>query len=126
MAVRPWVTPEAVQEYSANKGVQQRSTASLSVDIARAEQYVITYTHNKFDSYETVPEAVKTAVLLLAESYARNAVVSAKGYKSEVFDDYSYTAAESVSADDLDLAALLDDFVVAEPRKSVTMRMRRL
>ena len=126
MASRPWVTPQEVREYSENAKVQERSETRLSVDIARAEQYVMTYTHNKFDKCDAVPEAVKTAVLLLAESYGRNAVISAKGIKSETLDDYSYTAAEAVGADELDLAALLDEFVIAEPRNGITMRMRRL
>lgn len=126
MAVRPWVTPEEVREYSENAKVRERSDKRISVDIARAEQYVMTYTHNKFDKCDAVPEAVKTAVLLLAESYGRNAVISAKGIKSETLDDYSYTAAEAVGADELDLAALLDEFVIAEPRNGITMRMRRL
>ena len=126
MATRPWVTPQEVREYSENKQVRERSDTRLSVDIARAEQYVMTYTHNKFDKCDAVPEAVRTAVLLLAESYGRNAVISAKGIKSETLDDYSYTAAEAVGADELDLAALLDEFVIAEPRNGITMRMRRL
>ena len=126
MAARPWVTPEEVREYSENAKVRERSDTRLSVDIARAEQYVMTYTHNKFDKCDAVPEAVRTAVLLLAESYGRNAVISAKGIKSETLDDYSYTAAEAVGADELDLAALLDEFVIAEPRNGITMRMRRL
>lgn len=46
MADRPWVTPEEVKEYSEIPAVQQRSDTRLTVDIARAEQYVITYTHN--------------------------------------------------------------------------------
>ena len=48
-------------------------------------------------------------------------------FRSETFDDYSYTAeAIQISIDGLDLAALLDDYVIAEPRKGVTLRMRKL
>lgn len=127
MATRPWVTPQEVRDYSENAAVQARTDARLRVDIARAEQYVITYTHNKFADDEEVPSAVKTAVIILAENYGRNAAIAAKDVKSETFDDYSYTAADSViSIDGLDLAALLDDFVKAEARSGVTMRMRRL
>ena len=126
MATRPWVTPEDVRQYSENEAVQNRTDARLATDIARAEQYVITYTHNKFTA-TALPESVKTAVILLAENYGRNAVMSAKNVKSETLDDYSYTAADSVlGVDGLDLAALLDDYVVAQPRNSITMRMRRL
>lgn len=127
MAKRPWVTPQEVKEYSEIPAVQQRSDARLMVDIARAEQYVITYTHNSFEDKEEIPAAVKTAVLILAEAYGHNAVVAAKEVKSETFDDYSYsTEAKEISAEALDLAALLDEFVVKEPRNGVTLRMRKL
>ena len=108
MAERPWVTPEEVREYSEIPAVQKRSDTRLKVDIARAEQYVITYTHNTFADVKEVPQSVKTAVLILAEAYGHNAV----------------TAAISVEA--LDIAALLDDFVITEPRNGVTLRMRKL
>ena len=127
MAERPWVTPQGVREYSEIPAVQQRSDARLTVDIARAEQYVITYTHNSFKDMQEVPQAVKTAVMILAEAYGHNAVLAAKEVKSETFDDYSYTSESSqISIEGLDLAALLDDFVVKEPRNGITLRMRRL
>ena len=126
MAERPWVTPQEVRDYSENEKVQARSDTRIAVDLARAEQYVITYTHNKFENYDTVPESVKMAVLILAEGYGKNAVANASGKKSETFDDYSYTAAESVNVDGLDLAALLDEFVITEPRNRIAMRMRGL
>lgn len=127
MAERPWVKPEEVREYSEIPAVQKRSDARLTVDIARAEQYVITYTHNSFKDVAEVPPSVKTAVLILAEAYGHNAVVSAREVKSETFDDYSYTAeATQISVEALDLAALLDDYVITEPRNGVTLRMRKL
>lgn len=127
MAERPWITPEEVKEYSETPAVQQRSDTRLAVDIARAEQYVITYTHNAFKDFEEVPGPVKTAVLLLAEAYGHNAVIAAKDVKSETFDDYSYTAETSqISIEALDLSALLDAYVIKEPRNGVTLRMRRL
>lgn len=127
MAKRPWVTPKEVREYSEIAAVQQRSDARLTIDIARAEQYVITYTHNSFEDKEEIPAAVKTAVLILAEAYGHNAVVAAKEVKSETFDDYSYTTeAKQISAEALDLAALLDEHVITEPRNGVTLRMRKL
>ena len=127
MAKRPWVTPQEVKDYSEIPAVQQRSDARLIVDIAWAEQYVITYTHNSFEDVEEIPQAVKTAVLILAEAYGHNAVVAAREVKSETFDDYSYTAeASQISVEALDLAALLDDYVKAEPRNGVTLRMRKL
>ena len=127
MAERPWVTPEEVREYSEIPAVQKRSDTRLKVDIARAEQYVITYTHNTFADVKEVPQSVKTAVLILAEAYGHNAVTAAKEVKSETFDDYSYTAeATQISVEALDIAALLDDFVITEARNGVTLRMRKL
>lgn len=127
MAKRPWVTPEEVKEYSEIPAVQKRSDARLAVDIARAEQYVITYTHNSFKDAAEVPQPVKTAVMILAEAYGHNAMLAAKEVKSETFDDYSYTAESSqINIDGLDLAALLDDYVKKEPRNGVVFRMRRL
>lgn len=130
MAKRPWVTPAEVKSYTDRLAVQSRGDAKLSVDITRAEQYVISYTNNSFDDakkYLTVPEAVKTAVILLAEAYAQHAVEGARMMKSETFDDYSYTAADStIDIDSLCLGPLLDDYVVVAPRQGVTMKIRRL
>lgn len=127
MAERPWVTPQEVRDYSEIPSVQKRSDTRLAVDIARAEQYVITYTHNTFESYKEIPPSIKTAVLILAEAYAHNAVLAAKEIKSETFDDYSYSADHSdIEVTDLDLAALLDDYVVTAANGTVTMRMRVL
>lgn len=129
MAKRPWVTPQEVREYSEIPAVQQRTDARLAVDIARAEQYIITYTHNRFADYEEIPQAVKAAVIILAEAYARSATSKfiTQGLQSETFDDYSYTAADgTVDYTGLGLAGLLDDFVIAEATHGVTLRMRRL
>lgn len=131
MAERPWVTPEEVRAYTEIEAVQKRSDERLAVDISRAEQYVVTYTHNNFP--DELPGPVKTAVLLLAEAYAAraNQMKETKGgtFKSETFDDYSYTAGEGTFEDfvkALDLAALLDDFVIKQASGTITMRMRRL
>lgn len=129
MAERPWVTPKEVREYSEIPSVQKRTNAKLRVDIARAEQYIITYTHNKFEEYEEIPEEVRAAVLILAEAYARCATSRfiTQGVKSETFDDYSYTADEGViDYDNLGLAGLLDEYVIAEANCGVTLRLRRL
>lgn len=51
----------------------------------------------------------------------------ANGYTQQTFDDYSYTSESSqISLEALDLAALLDSFIITEPRNGVTLRMRRL
>lgn len=127
MAERPWTTPQEVREYSEIPAVQNRSDARLAVDIARAEQYVITYTQNSFQDVDGIPQAVKTAVLILAEAYGHNATVKAQEKQSETFDDYSYTAASNlIDVETLDLAALLDDYIITEPRNGVILRMRKL
>lgn len=129
MATRPWVTPQEVKDYTEIKSVQSRTDARVAVDISRAEEYVISYTNNRFDTeeYTTIPAAVKTAVILLAEAYGFNSHISSKEVKSESFDDYSYTAADGlVEAKDLDLATLLDGYCIAKAKNRVTMRMRRL
>lgn len=133
MATRPWVLPKEVKAYTDIEAVQQRKKEKLEMDIARAEQYVITYTRNRFEGYTDIPAPVKTAVILLAEAYASYANQLKKtgggAVKSETFDDYSYTAGEGTFEDfvkALDLAALLDDFVIKQASGTITMRMRRL
>ena len=124
---RPWVTPQELREYSDLKQVQERTDARLTVDISRAEQYILTLTHNDFSEHTEVPQEVKTATLLLAEAYGYNAALKTKNIKSETLDDYSYTAEyATISIDELDIAALLDKYVVAAPRNGVSMRMRKL
>lgn len=127
MANRPWITPAEVKAYSDVKAVQERSDAKLNVDIARAEQYIITLTHNNFAEYDRIPEPVKTAALILAEAYAHNAVTVSKELESETFDDYSYkSSSTTVDLDSLDLAALLDAYTINEPKNGVNMRLRKL
>ena len=50
---RPWVTPEEVRDYSEFESVQKRTDKKLAIDISRAEQYVIDYTHTRFEDYFT-------------------------------------------------------------------------
>lgn len=136
MAARPWVLPQEVRDYTDRPSVKERADAKLSVDISRAEQYVISYTHNRFEDpekYPTIPEPVKTAVILIAEAYAAYAADFGAGagtFKSESLDDYSYTAADTAYIiGNLDLGPLLDDYVESEQAKvknAVNMRMRKL
>lgn len=127
MAKRPWVTPKEVREYSEIKSVQERTDARLMIDISRAEQYVISYTGNDFSEYEEIPQNVKTAVILLAETYGYNSAVSAKELKSETFDDYSYTADTNLkNFDDIGLKPLLEDYMKDKDGGSIVMRLRRL
>ena len=81
MAERPWVTPEALKEYTEFEEVKNRADSKLKIDISRAESWVIDYCNNRFDDpekYPEIPENVKTAVLLIAEAYAHNAVEQTK------------------------------------------------
>lgn len=131
MAVRPWVTPQEVKDYTEFQEVKSRDDKKLTVDIARAEHWVIDYCNNRFDDDEkfpTLPEPVKTAVILLAEAYAHNAVEATRvRLKSETFDDYSYTAESTIiDIGKLDVASLLDDYAIAQPSNGVTMRLRKL
>lgn len=133
MATRPWVTPDNIREYTDNKKVKARSDAKLKMDIARAELYVISYTSNRFDDatkYPNAPEAVVMAVTLLAEMYAGSSAETDKGnFKSETFDDYSYTLADTAKKqENLDLGPLLDEFVdpATKAGNGVDMRLRKL
>ena len=134
MATRPWVTPQEVRDYTERQSVKDRTDAKLAIDISRAEQYVISYTRNQFDDpvkYPTIPESVRTAVILIAEAYAAHAVtvgvIGGGTFKSETFDDYSYTAADTAYIiGNLDLGPLLDEYAGVAPKKPINMRMRKL
>lgn len=130
MAQRPWVTPADITDYTEYPSVASRTAPKLAVDISRAEQYIISYTNNTFDTYDEIPPSVKTAAILLAEAYAYNACLATRStaMKSEQFDDYSYTMAdaEPIDISGLDIASLLDGYTVDKARQGVTMRMRKL
>lgn len=133
MAARPWVTPEEIKEYTDFEDVAARTDTKLRKDIARAEIYILSYTSNKelLDDklYPTVPEGVKTAVIILAEAYGHNAVEKTKTLKSETFDDYSYTSeSNTVDLNSIydEIAALLEDFKKAKSNNLVNMSLRKL
>lgn len=126
---RPWVTPAEVRAYTDYADVQARSDAKLQVDITRAEQAVIAYTGNRFDdeALTQIPSNVKTAVILLAESYAHKVYQSTVAMKSETFDDYSYTANDTTtSVGELGLEYLLDEYKNAAASGKFFMRLRKL
>ncbi len=130
MAVRPWVSPQEVKDYSTYDSVASRSYSRLLSDISRAEEYVVAYTNNHFDDmekYPFLPEKVRTAVILLAEVYAENATGSPKRLKSETFDDYSYTAENSLAeVAAIDLKTLLDEFIVEGTKGGTELRLRKI
>lgn len=128
---RPWVTPQEVKDYTSSAKVMTRDNTKLAFDIARAERYVIFYTHNKFDTeeyQERVPPDMKMAVTLLAEAYAKQAIIQKDGLmSSETFDDYSYTIKSDADlADSLELGTLLEEFILNDKNSSVVMKLRKL
>ena len=130
---RPWVTPGEVKDYSDNPKIQNRNEEKLKVDIFRAEQYVIRYTGNTFKDdakFPAVPEGVRLAVILLAEMYATSAAEydeKSGNYKSETFDEYSYTLADTAKKqENIDLGPLLDEYVVSMTKNAVNMKLRKL
>ena len=46
MAERPWATPAEVKAYTEYPSVSSRDNNKLTVDITRAEQYVISFTYS--------------------------------------------------------------------------------
>jgi len=133
MATRPWITPKDVTDYTEYAEVKARAEAKLNVDISRAEQYIITYTNNKFNgtasdgTAEPLPEPVKTATIILAESYAYNAIEATRRKKSESFDDYSYTAeSNAVEISSLGLEPLLDEYKIVKSKSEIVMKLRAL
>ncbi len=128
---RPWIKPEQIRDYSSSAKVKNRTNDQLAYDIARAEKYVIFHTHNKFDSkeYESgLPSDVTMAVILLAEAYAKQAIVQKDGVmSSETFDEYSYTVdMGSDVADSLGLGAMLEEYVLPEDHGKAVMKLRKL
>ena len=135
MAVRPWVTPQDVRDWTERKNVKERTDERLRVDIMRAEQWVIAYTRNTFADpvrWPVIPEQVRIAVIMLAEHYASNAASTnalpgGGAFKSERFDDYAYTLADAdAQIDNLKLGILLDEFIENRAPGNVNMRMRKL
>ena len=109
------------------KAYAERSNEKLKTDIFRAEQKVISITHNNFDSeeLEKIPESVKIAVMILAEAYANNSIEkSKKQIRSETFDDYSYSLDSGIiDIDSLDLDYLLKDYMLEAGSGNVILRM---
>ncbi len=125
--VRPWITPDEVKAYTDHAEVAKRDGAKLQMDIFRAEQKVISITHNSFDGEElkTLPEPVRVAVIILAEAFAKNSIEKAKKQiRSETFDDYSYSVDSGViDLDSLDLDYLLKDFMLDGGSGNIVLRM---
>lgn len=129
---RPWIVPDDVRGYTDSEKVKARSNLQLEFDISRAENYVISYTNNRFntDEYtEKIPDDIRMALILLAEAYAiksvnASAVVS---IKSETFDDYSYTI-DTERTDliaDLQLGPMLEPYMSSNSGDTI-MKLHKL
>jgi hypothetical protein len=128
MASRPWVTPAQVKAYTDLPDVAARTDAKLAVDIQRAEAYIIKYCHQDFsgEEYTTIPADVATADIILSEYYAHKQGSIGK-YKSETFDDWSYTSGESeYLVQTLGIDGLLDPYVETSASGKFNMRLRKL
>ena len=110
-----WILPADVIRYSESGSVRERSFDALEVDIRRAQMSISRYCGKDFDDTEVfaaLPESVKLACVILAEAYARSASRSARGFKRETFDEYSYEAENTlVDFEELGLRSLLSEFV---------------
>jgi len=133
MADRPWIAPSDVKGYTEFEKVKNRPDAKLLVDISRAESYIIKRTNNTFadaTTYPTIPENIKLAAILVAEHYANIATTDPqKKMQSETFKDYSYTVSEAGAdqgVDDLDIDALISDYINKSSAGTLDFRMRRL
>lgn len=131
MAERPWVTPEELKEYTEFEEVRTAPTASSKLTSPGRRAGSSTTATTDSTTRRNTPKSrrmSRTAVLLIAEAYAHNAVEQTKvRLKSETFDDYSYTAESSIiDVGKLGVESLLDDYVVVQPLNGVTMRLRSL
>lgn len=125
---RPWITAQDVRTYTSSDKVKARSDAQLAYDIARAERYVIYYTHNNFEDCVSLPDDVQKATVMLAEAYAKQEINLKDGaMESETFDDYAYTIkSDSDIVDGLNIRILLDDYVIKPGSGTINMRLRKL
>lgn len=128
-----WVKPDEIISYSSIDCVKKRMQTKLKFDIRRAQEYVISFTHNEFsdEKYPSLPENVKMAIILLAELYAKQAEDKGKQkYSSETFqDDYSYTLADTSDEDAfaaLNLSSLLNDYIIPVSSGKINMDIFKL
>ncbi|MFR0871303.1 MAG: hypothetical protein ACLSG5_07925 [Oscillospiraceae bacterium] len=80
MAERPWVTPEELKEYTEFEEVKNRAIASSKLTLPGGElgHRLLQQQIRRPGEIPEIPENVKTAVLLIAEAYAHNAVEQTK------------------------------------------------
>lgn len=119
MAKRPWITANELTDFSNHKEVIDTNSVRTTVLISLAESKIIAYCHHDFSDdeiYPSIPEEVKNAALILSDALVYNDNLrNDVSIKSQTFDDYSYTAEETlvpVSFDELGLSTLLDNYVL--------------
>lgn len=127
---RPWIEASAVKEYSNLEDVKSRSDFQMGVAIRRAESFIIEFTNNDFSDEKYmggIPEDVRIADIVLSEYFAHNSAANGTAKRSESFDDYSYTAEDSmIDIHSLGLDALLNPYRNIKASGKVTMRLRKL
>ncbi|WYP24754.1 DUF3199 family protein [Alkalihalobacillus sp. FSL W8-0930] len=111
------VTPEDVRAYSVFAKVKKRADEQLSNDILEATvevENIVGHDFSDKELYDPLPHKVKLALCKLAQFYALyNSDESlTKGYKSERFENYSYTLADGETIRKPDLSILLRDYIV--------------
>lgn len=120
MSTEPlWVTAGDLKSFTERKEVSEKSDARLEALILLAMAKIKSYCHKNFvanDGILVIPDAVKTATLILADTLAYNdSFRQSSQLKSESYDDYSYTQETSeisTNFDDLDISALLKPYIL--------------
>lgn len=126
---RPWIIPEEVIQFSEHECVHNKSIIKLETMISLAESKIIKYCHHDFsdEKYTELPADVKNAVLILADALSYNDSLRTSGkLKSESYDDYSYSVDVSeinTDFDSLDIASLLEQYVIDESEGNLFMRV---
>ena len=124
---RPFVTPEEVKSYTDFDTVKNRDDEKLKIDIMRAESHIIALTHNDFKDYDEIPMDIKTAIIIVADCIANNAVEQTTEMSSETYDDYSYIRKQNITAvEDLDIACLIEPYIKDATTGKVGFKLRAL
>lgn len=109
------ITPEEIKDYTSFAAVKKRSDGQLKSDILEATVEAKGIVGHDFSGpeYTPLPDEVRLALIKLAQFYALiNADESmTKGYKSERFENYSYTLPDGNPIRKPDLLSLLNDFI---------------
>lgn len=109
------ITPDEIKAYTSFAAVKKRSEEQLKSDILEATVEAKGIVGHDFSApeYTPLPDEVRLALIKLAQFYALiNADESmTKGYKSERFENYSYTLPDGNSIRKPDLSSLLNDFI---------------